>query len=77
MNAEKKENLEKMRVYKQTLEKNKKVNRINLIVLAAGIVLSVLGLKIGDYLLWAGVFVFITTIFSSLFARWSMQKMHR
>ncbi|MDD3042703.1 MAG: hypothetical protein PHV51_11460 [Methanosarcinaceae archaeon] len=77
MKAEKKENLEKMRVYKQILEKNKKVNRLNIFVLIAGLALSALELKIGDYLLWAGVFVFITTIFSSLFARGSMRKIQR
>ena len=47
MKAEKKENMVKMRAYKKVMGKNKKLNKINLVVLAAGLLLTVLGMERG------------------------------
>ncbi|AKB49158.1 MAG TPA: hypothetical protein PKJ75_02915 [Methanosarcina vacuolata] len=75
MNAEKKENLEKKRAYKKVVDQNKKINKINLVVLAVGLLLTVLGLeKEGSYLIWVGIFVLFITSISSIFASGSLRK---
>ncbi|MFZ2499280.1 MAG: hypothetical protein ACP5N0_11790 [Methanosarcina sp.] len=75
MKAEKKENMVKMRAYKKVMGKNKKLNKINLVVLAAGLLLTVLGMKeVGNYLLWTGTFVFFITAMSGIFASGSLRK---
>ncbi len=75
MNAEKKENLEKMRAYKKVVNQNKKINKINLVVLAAGLLLTVLGIeKAGNYLIWVGIFVLFITSISSILASGSLRR---
>ena len=75
MKAEKKENLVKMRAYKKVLGQNKKVNKINFIVLAAGLLLTVLGMeKVGNYLLWVGMVVLFVTAISGIFASGSLRR---
>lgn len=75
MNAEKKENLEKKRAYKKVVDQNKKINKINLVVLAVGLLLTVLGMdKAGSYLLWVGIFVLFITSISSILASGSLRK---
>jgi hypothetical protein len=75
LKAEKKENMVKMRAYKKVMGKNKKLNKINLVVLAAGLLLTVLGMKeVGNYLLWTGTFVFFITAISGIFASGSLRK---
>lgn len=75
MKAEKKENMVKMRTYKKVRDQNKRVNKINLVVLAAGLLLTVLGMeKIGSYFLWTGMFVLLITGISGIFASGSLRK---
>jgi len=75
LNAEKKENLEKKRAYKKVVDQNKKINKINLVVLAAGLLLIVLGMeKAGSYLIWAGIFVLFITSISSILASGSLRR---
>nr|WP_240664482.1 hypothetical protein [Methanosarcina sp. MSH10X1] len=75
LKAEKKENLEKMRAYKKVADKNKRVNKINLVVLAAGLLLTILGMeKAGSYLLWTGMFVLFVTAISGIIASGSLRK---
>ncbi len=71
----KKESLEKERAYKQVMEKNKKMNRINLGVLALGLLLTALGIEIGRYILWAGIFVLFVTAISKIIASRSMRRL--
>lgn len=75
MEAEKKESLEKERAYKQVMEKNKKMNRINLGVLALGLLLTALGIEIGRYILWAGIFVLFVTAISKIIASRSIRRL--
>lgn len=75
MNAEKKENLEKKRAYKKVVDQNKKINKINLVVLAMGLFLTVLGMeKAGSYLIWVGIFVLFITSISSILASGSLRR---
>ena len=75
MKAQKKENMVKMRAYKKVLDQNKRVNKINLVILAAGLVLTILGReKAGSYFLWTGMFVLLVTGISGIFASGSLRK---
>lgn len=79
MKAEKRERMEKMRAYKKVREQNKKTTGISLAILTAGLIfttlnLNILGIDIGYYLLWAGVFVFFVTSMSGLFAAGSLRR---
>jgi hypothetical protein len=75
LNAEKKENLEKKRAYKKVVDQNKKINKINLVVLAVGLFLTVLGMeKAGSYLIWVGIFVLFITSISSILASGSLRR---
>jgi uncharacterized ion transporter superfamily protein YfcC len=75
LKAEKKENLVKMRAYKKVADQNKRVNKINLVVLAAGLILTILGMeKAGSYLLWTGMFVLFITAISGILASGSLRR---
>ncbi len=75
LKAEKKDNMVKMRAYKKVINQNKRINKINLVILAAGLLLMVLGVeKVGNYLLWVGMFVFFITALSGIFASGSFRK---
>jgi len=75
LNAEKKENLEKTRAYKKVVDQNKKINKINLVVLAVGLLLTILGMeKAGSYLIWVGIFVLFITLISSILASGSLRR---
>jgi len=77
LKAEKKENLVKMQAYKKVVNQNKRINKINLVVLAAGLLLIVLGMeKIGNYLIWVGIFVLFITIISGILASGPLRR-HR
>lgn len=77
MKAEKKENLVRMRAYKKVADQNKRVNKINLVVLATGLLLTILGMeKAGSYLLWTGMFVLFVTAISGIIASGSLRR-HR
>jgi len=75
LKAEKKENLVKMRAYKKVADQNKRVNKINLLVLAAGLLLTLLGMeKVGSYFLWTGMFVLFITAISGIIASGSLRR---
>lgn len=75
MNAEKKKNLVKMHGYKKVMAQNKKINKINIIVLAAGLLLILVGqAEIGNYVLWAGLFVFFSTAITGILASSSFRR---
>lgn len=79
MKAEKRERMEKMRAYKKVRQNNKKTTLISLAILATGLVLtnlniSLFGVDIGYYFLWAGVFVFFVVSMQGLFAAGSLRK---
>ena len=68
-----------MRAYKKVRAQNNKTTGVSLVILAAGLLLktlniNILGIDIGYYLLWAGVFFFFVTSMSGLFAAGSLRK---
>jgi uncharacterized membrane protein YbaN (DUF454 family) len=75
LKAEKKENMQKMRAQKKAMGQSNKINKINFIVLGVGFLLTVFGMKeIGNYIIWACVFVFITTSLSGILASRSSRR---
>ncbi len=75
LKAEKKKNLAKMQAYNKVVSQNKRINKINLVVLAAGLLLTVLGMeKAGSYLLWTGMFVLLITAISGILASGSLRR---
>jgi len=75
LNAEKKENLVRMQSYKKVVNQNKRIIKINLVVLAASLLLTILGMeKVGSYLLWVGIFVLFVTTISSILASGSLRR---
>jgi len=75
LKAEKKENMQKMRAQKKAMGQSNKINKINFIVLGIGFLLTVFGMKeIGNYIIWACVFVFITTSLSGILASRSSRR---
>ena len=79
MKAEKRERMEKERAYKKVRQQNKKTTLISLSILATGLVLTnlkinLLGIDIGYYFMWAGVFVFFVVSMQGLFAAGSLRK---
>ncbi|MGB9929442.1 MAG: hypothetical protein ACPK85_13760 [Methanosarcina sp.] len=75
MKVEKKKNLVKNRAYKKVMWQNKRINKINFIVLAAGLLLILLGREeVGNYVLWAGIFVFFSTAVSGILASSSFRR---
>jgi Flp pilus assembly protein TadB len=75
LKAEKKESMQKMRAYKKVRGQNKKLNKIYLVALAAGLLLTVLDMKeIGGYIIWTAIFVFILTGVFSILASGSLRR---
>ena len=75
LKAEKKESMQKMRAYKKVRGQNKKLNKIYLVALAAGLLLTLLGMKeIGGYIMWTAIFVFILTGLLSILASGSLRR---
>jgi hypothetical protein len=75
LKAEKKENMQKMQAHKKIRGKANKINKITFMALAAGLILTVLGMKeIGNIIIWACMFVFVTTSLSGILAAGSLRK---
>lgn len=75
MKAEKKENMQKMRAHKKAMGQTKKINMITLAALAAGLLLTVLGMKeVGNYIIWACAFVFLATALSGMLTAGALRK---
>ena len=79
LKAEKKQNIQRMQAYRKVMEQNKKVNKINYIVLAAGLILMLLNIQIlnvnvGYYIFWVGILLLFMTGVSSLSASWASRR---
>ncbi|MBN2487552.1 MAG: hypothetical protein JXA98_00840 [Methanosarcinaceae archaeon] len=76
MKTEKKENMLAKQKYIAILKRNKQINKVNIFILAAGLLLSLVGYKvIGEQVLWLGIIIFIYTMGSNLIARTQMRKL--
>lgn len=70
LKLEKKERIVKNQKYRSILVRNRKINRINIFILGAGLMLMLLGEnQVASILMWTGFAIFIYTTLSSVFAR--------
>jgi hypothetical protein len=75
LKAEKKENMQKMRAHKKATGQTNKINMFALAALAAGLLLTALGMKeIGNYIIWACAFVFLANALSGILAARPFRK---
>ena len=70
MKAEIKENMIERQKYIAILVRNRKLTKINLIILGSGLLLTLGGFEeIGSMIVWVGIVIFIFTLFSNLAAK--------
>jgi len=67
LKADKKEQMIQKQKSRVVIAKNKKVNKINMIILGTGLLLSLLGQNVaGSILIWIGVGIFVYTLLSGI-----------
>lgn len=69
MKADKKENMIEKQKYIAILVRNRKLTKINLIILGSGLLLTLGEVKIGGIIVWVGIVIFVFTLFSNLAAK--------
>lgn len=70
MKADKKENMIERQKYIAILVRNRKLTKINLIILGSGLLLTLARFEeIGSMIVWVGIVIFIFTLFSNLAAK--------
>ncbi len=70
MKADKKENMIERQKYIAILTRNRKLTKINLIILGSGLLLTLGGFEeVGSMIVWVGIVIFIFTLFSNLAAK--------
>ena len=69
MKADKKENMIERQKYIAILVRNRKLTKINLIILGSGLLLTLGEVKIGGIIVWVGIVIFVFTLFSNIAAK--------
>jgi len=70
MKADKKENMIERQKYIAILVRNRKLTKINLIILGSGLLLTLGGFEdVGGIIVWVGIVIFVFTLFSNLVAK--------
>ncbi|NPE30028.1 hypothetical protein HNV12_19165 [Methanococcoides sp. SA1] len=70
MKLEKKERIIRNQNSRSILVRNRKINKMNIFILGAGLLLMLLGQnQVASILIWAGVAIFMYTLLTSVFAR--------
>jgi len=76
LKTEKKENMLAKQKYVAIIKRNRQINKVNIFILAAGLLLPMIGYKeIGDQILWLGIIIFVYTMGSNIIARTQMRKL--
>ena len=76
MNQEKKENMVTKQKYLAIVKRNKKINKVNIVILAVGLLLTFIDYKdIGNQIIWLGIIIFVYTFGSNFIARTGMRKL--
>lgn len=75
MKDEKKEYLVHKQMYEETVRRNKKIGRINLLIIGTGLILKYLGRpELGDNFIWLGIVILLYTLGSNILAKYEMNK---
>ncbi len=80
MKTEKKQVIQEKQKNIAILYRNRKLIRINLLILSSGLALSYLEYEIGEYkigepLLWLGIIIFVYTLVTNYIARSALKKL--
>ncbi|KXS41460.1 hypothetical protein HWN40_08360 [Methanolobus zinderi] len=76
MKKEKKETIREQHKNLAVLHRNKKLLKINVIILSLGLALSYFGQEeIGEPMLWLGIIIFVYTLVSNYIARSALKKL--
>ena len=75
MKTEKKQLTQERQKHIAILYRNRKLLRINLLILSAGLALSYLEYQIGEPLLWLGIIVFVYALITNYTARSALKKL--
>ena len=78
MKADKKENMIERQKYIAILVRNRKLTKINLIILGSGLLLTLARFEeIGSMIVWVGIVIFIFTLFSNLAAKRMLRNLDK
>ena len=70
MKADKKENMIERQKYIAILVRNRKLTKVNLIILGSGLLLTLARFEdVGSIIVWVGIVIFVFTLFSNLAAK--------
>ena len=78
MKADKKENMIERQKYIAILVRNRKLTKINLIILGSGLLLTLARFEeVGSMIVWVGIVIFIFTLFSNLAAKRMLRNLDK
>ena len=76
LKQEKKDNMAAKQRYLAIVRRNKKINKVNIVILAVGLLLTFTAYDvIGNQITWIGIIIFVYTFGSNFIARTGMRKL--
>ncbi len=75
MKSEKKDQMTDEQQYKATVNRNRKISRINIFILGAGLILTLLDqIVIGTVLIYMGIIIFLFTLITNILGWLKVRK---
>ena len=75
MKSEKKDQMTDEQQYKTTVNRNRKISRINIFILGAGLILTLLDqIVIGKVLIYMGIIIFLFTLITNILGWLKVRK---
>ena len=75
MKSEKKDQMTDEQQYKTTVNRNRKISRINIFILGAGLILTLLDqIVIGTVLIYMGIIIFLFTLITNILGWLKVRK---
>ncbi|MEA3293513.1 MAG: hypothetical protein U9P81_00845 [Euryarchaeota archaeon] len=75
MKSEKKDQITNEQQYKATVNRNRKISRVNIFILGAGLILTLLDqIVIGTVLIYMGIIIFLFTLITNILGWLKVRK---
>lgn len=75
MKSEKKDQMTNEQQYKATVNRNRKISRVNIFILGAGLILTLLHqIVIGTVLIYMGIIIFLFTLITNILGWLKVRK---
>jgi hypothetical protein len=72
---EKKEYLVRKKMYAETVQKNKKLGIVNMVIFSIGLILKYMGMsELGGHFIWLGIVILVYVFGSNMMAKYEMKK---